>query len=61
MICFDLYIDHEIMEKPSEVVEKMHHRQVTSGNNELQVCKELLDAEKLAIELLAVRLAYYSR
>ncbi|OMO83792.1 Regulatory protein RecX [Corchorus capsularis] len=48
-------IDHERKENPMEALKEMHQGLVARGNNVLQVCKETLDAEKLAIELLAVR------
>ena len=47
------------MEKPIEAVEEMHQVQDIHGKNVLQVCKGMPNAEKLAIELLAARLAYY--
>ncbi|XWS51694.1 hypothetical protein CRYUN_Cryun11dG0005500 [Craigia yunnanensis] len=51
----DIKQDHEIMEKPIEAVVEMHQVQDIHGKNALQVCKGMSDAEKLAIELLAVR------
>ncbi|OMP06950.1 Regulatory protein RecX [Corchorus olitorius] len=51
----DVKHDHEQTEKPMEAFKEMHQGLVARGNDVLQVCKETPDAEKLAIELLAVR------
>lgn len=47
------------METPIEAVDEMPQGQDIHGENVLQVCKGMPDAEKSAIELLAARLAYY--